>query len=445
MTSKAARKYWEQYSEPEAKLLLDNLPPSLTWQAALTVPLCAEDALIDSFWQQLQRIAPPNTLVIMVLNQRQNADAAAFASDRRCWDYLRERTTHKTITADESIVLGQGGPVTLILIDRSLAPERRFPADQGVGLARKIAGDCAFGLWHRERLRSPWIHCSDADVLLPNGYFAATDHLPQPTPSAIVYPFAHIAAGDEARWHALQEYEIWLRYYALGLIAAGSFYRYPAIGSMITCHAESYAQARGFPKRMAGEDFYLLNKLAKLGPVYCPTSPVCQIIDRPSDRVPFGTGVGTAKVQADYAEHGHYAMYDPRCFTVLKIFLHSVDMLWDIPNAENFKDYWQQHLASIPDQQKLISYLQEYPLHEVIQAAKQRGGKNPPRQREEFHHWFDAFRTLRFIHDVRDLCLPQIPWQEAIARADFLKTSSVLTREDALAALRRLEFSQNPA
>ncbi|GIR63469.1 MAG: hypothetical protein CM15mP68_1350 [Pseudomonadota bacterium] len=57
----------------------------------------------------------------------------------------------------------------------------------------------------------------------------------------------------------------------------GSAYAYPTLGSTISVHAQSYARVRGYPKRNAGEDFYLLNKLNKLHPVQVLQQPVIEV------------------------------------------------------------------------------------------------------------------------------------------------------------------------
>ena len=36
------------------------------------------------------------------------------------------------------------------------------------------------------------------------------------------------------------------------------------------------------------------------------------------------------------------------------------------------------------------------------------------------HTWFDGFRTLRFVHDMRDRRYPNLPWREALANAPFV-------------------------
>ncbi len=66
---------------------------------------------------------------------------------------------------------------------------------------------------------------------------------------------------------ATQLYELSLRYYVAGMKFARSPYAFHTIGSSMAVSPVHYARVRGFPKREAGEDFYLLNKLAKLGSV----------------------------------------------------------------------------------------------------------------------------------------------------------------------------------
>ena len=49
--------------------------------------------------------------------------------------------------------------------------ERPIPAKQGVGLARKIAGDIACALYQNKQLAAPYFFSSDADVTFPKDYF----------------------------------------------------------------------------------------------------------------------------------------------------------------------------------------------------------------------------------------------------------------------------------
>ena len=49
--------------------------------------------------------------------------------------------------------------------------------------------------------------------------------------------------------------------------------------------------------------------------------------------------------------------------------------------------------------------------------------------------WFDAFRTLRFLHDLRDLAFPSVPFFEALKRAPFIALPETVA-EDGPATLK---------
>ena len=47
--------------------------------------------------------------------------------------------------------------------------------------------------------------------------------------------------------------------------------------------------------------------------------------------------------------------------------------------------------------------------------------REAPVRLERFHGWFDALRTLRFLHLLRDSVAPSLPYQEALVRAEFIE------------------------
>lgn len=423
MPSKVVTKYLAQHAEPEAREIASILPKH-AWKVILTVPLYGEDDLLAQFLEHLQKAAHVPVLTIFVVNERESSAAEIHASNQRSLDLLRQ--WFDTDRWEQgAFAFGCRGNLNALVQDRSST--NPFPADQGVGLARKIVGDIAVALWHHGFCDNPWISCSDADVLLHPEYFQNQILLQsQRDLAAVVHAYAHIPApGNEnaPTWIALQQYELWLRYYMRGLVAAGSPYHYTAIGSMISFHAERYAEARGFPKRLAGEDFYLLNKLRKLGDVCDLTDPVQRIMDRPSDRVPFGTGVGTQKI-LDQSERGEdYSIYDPRVFKVLSLCLDSVRQLRDGIKAdiveEQLKSSLDQHFAPSIAEGCFSLFWEDHGIPEQWMAAQKRS-RNAQGAWREFHGWFDAFRTLRFIHTLRDCYLPNRPWREALLDASFL-------------------------
>jgi hypothetical protein len=57
--------------------------------------------------------------------------------------------------------------------------------------------------------------------------------------------------------------------------------------------------------------------------------------------------------------------------------------------------------------------------------------------RRRIHTWFDALRTLRFIHGMRESCLPSLPWRAALAAAEFLP-APIRTGDSAAAVCQAL-------
>ncbi len=214
----------------------------------------------------------------------------------------------------------------MLWLDRA-SPGVYIPEREGVGTARKIGGDFAAALWARGQIACPLLASSDADVRLPSDYFATLADVPLEAQrsAAWLWPFLHEAGGDARIDEATVLYEISLRYYVLGLAMARSSYAYHSIGSTLCVDARAYLSVRGFPKRAAGEDFYLLDKLAKVGPLRRIAASPLRIRARASDRVPFGTGRRTQEIAQERAAGSELLLYSPQAFRALSAVLAGLD------------------------------------------------------------------------------------------------------------------------
>ena len=136
-------------------------------------------------------------LIVLVLNARADSPAAVHAAN----EAARARLTAAASTGAR---LSDDPPVTIlafphgrvVLIDRA-APGRFLPEGQGIGLARKIGCDFALAAAASGQLAADWLHCTDADVLLPNDYFDQTEVV-EGAASAAVYFFRHRFDAGEA-------------------------------------------------------------------------------------------------------------------------------------------------------------------------------------------------------------------------------------------------------
>ena len=256
--------------------------------------------------------------------------------------------------------------IDVLGLDR-VSPGCRIPQRQGVGLARKLGADVATRYIQDGTIESDIIFTTDADARLPTDYFAA----PIGEAAAWIYPFTHVAR-DQKLLERATLYELHMRYYVDRLAHAGSPYAHHALGSTLAIAVDAYAQVRGFPRRNAAEDFYVLNKLAKVGRITPLSAPTIELEARYSDRVPFGTGPALTKASAS----NKFESYAPATFDALKIFLAA---------ASNCTRPTAGRAAELADELGFAAFLDRSP----VPTARQ------------IHTWFDGFRTLKFVHNAR--------------------------------------------
>lgn len=398
MTTRPVQQYLARHAEPEAADA-----PKGQWDTVVVVPAAGEDETLDTALDTITASSSAtgrSVLAVVVINAREGAPERYHRANASALTRLRDRPdTH--------------------LIDRARLG-RRFPDIQGVGLARKIGCDVALALWARGAVLSPWIRTTDADARVAADYLApiACDDAARGV-SVCHFPFDHrpmthtdVPRSQDPLWL----YDLGLRYYVAGLQWAGSPYAYHTVGSTLAIHAAAYAAVRGFPKRLAAEDFHLLNKLAKVGRVQPLDRGPITLIGRPSDRVPFGTGRGTAAIEADAALGKVYAFYDPRTFEGVARWLTGLDAL-----------------ASHRDLTRFLADLGEDALGMALRSAKLEHSKLPPALsaspsdsivRQKLTEAFDALRTMKLIHHIRDQGFPSLAWHQAIENCAFFALPS---------------------
>jgi hypothetical protein len=394
-------KYLQRHAEAEARPLLDYRTPH-AWHQVLVIPAYREPA---DFAAQLQQLAlrQPGLLIILVLN-RPDSD-----SDCRCNDALRNALLNfpleDTLPTSNAALLQLAPHSHLLLVER---PDP-LPADQGVGLARKLGCDLALALAANKTLCSHWIHSSDADAILPEDYFEASTKTSKAV--ALTFPFIHrLPEAPRARL-AMQLYELRLHYYVLGLQRAGSPYAYHSLGSCLAIDTSAYARVRGFPKRSGAEDFYLLNKVAKLGAVARPPCAPIELAPRLSSRVPFGTGPALAQLAELQQVESATLFYHPHSFTLLGRVLTAIAAIQQPAQA---RQQLQQKLAQSPVALRVLDELglDKFLHHAANHSADQAGfGRH-------FKQWFDGFRTLKFIHCVREQGFADLNLEQSLSSAE---------------------------
>ena len=385
MAGLALQRYLQRLSE-------DGLPPApggrARWRHSLVIPAYRESAAALQGLEQLSRGGVPLLLILVLNRPDSDPDPGANADLRRALGQLRPREQASLYRLDEH--------TDLYALDTELLCGP-LPAARGVGLARKLGCDLALQWMHAGAIASDWLCSTDADATLPADYFLQLDGAPTGAVAA-TFPFAHTASGEAPCDTATALYELSLHYYVLGLEYAGSPYAFHTLGSCLAFRAGAYAQVRGFPRRAAAEDFYLLNKLAKLGPVARLRGQAVQLRSRYSDRVPFGTGPAVAQISRARVPLDAPLFYHPQCFECLRALLEALPDLReagaDLPALLHRSGLDTDTADACSD------ILQTMGLEAALRHCRQHG-RGAQQFLRQFHQWFDAFRSLKFIRALR--------------------------------------------
>lgn len=410
-------KYLERYAEGEARAVMRALADLAhgAFEVSVVVPLCGERS---SFLAGLAAAAQatPGLLSVIVVNAELGAGEAVVAANQVLLADLERAATEQRDVAHGVRLLTH--PVgQLLIIDRGHAPDL-LPPKTGVGLARKLGSDVVLGLWRAGVVRSPWIYHCDADTTLPAGHFQR----PMPSSGAVSFPFAHVPSGQAEVDRATFEYEARLRYHLLGLRYAGSPFAYHSLGSSLAVHTVSYAQVRGFPKRAAGEDFYLLDKVNKLDRVHTATGDVQRIAARRSTRVPFGTGASVEKLLG-----GEPLRVDaPAAYDVLRQLYQHLDQVIAAHSVTPLLNW-----LAAPEQAAVCAVARTLGAQPAFEEAV-RQTRTASDLRLRVDGWFDGLKALRLLHGLRTE-YPALGLSEALAAAPFVPSEIAAAGGDSAA------------
>ncbi len=382
-------KYLRLYAEDETGLAASLIQ---RWQRVICIPVYDEAELLPQLLKRLQKES--DLLCILVFN----SPATALSENGK----RRTQKLAQTVMASFSLEQEIDDTCHLLQLNTEnshllLIQRYGLPAHEGVGRARKIACDLACQLIADARIDTEWIHNTDADASLPDDYFR---QIPDKSFAAAIYRFRHVLNPDARLQQAMQLYEYSLHYYRKGLAYAGSPYASYTIGSTLLINHQFYAMVRGFPKRSGAEDFYLLNKLVKLAPLTQLDSQELLLSSRNSKRVPFGTGPALQQISSLSEPDKAYHFYHPQCFEYLK------HLLVCFPRFRQ-TEQWQ----TLIQEEALLNYLEEIGFGDAVLHARKQARTDPAFEKH-LHDWFDALRSLKLIHWLRDNGLSSINYHE---------------------------------
>jgi hypothetical protein len=392
-------KYLKNYSVGETWQLIANDTDHIS--QVVVIPAYAEREMLFSTLASLARNTPAvlaSCLVICVVNNQMNSPDEVKKNNLQTMECLeslikkqslhmfcKEEQLHQSLTdiGDANMKLGYINAST---------PGYEIPQRVGgVGMARKIGMDTALRLLGTESATPHVILSLDADTLVQDHYLSAIRHDFTKAVKTAIVAYEHQMPSDDLEKAAICCYEIFLRYWVLGLKYAKSPWAFHSIGSTITVSTDAYLEVRGMNRRAAGEDFYFLNKLAKVSNIDYIKDTCVYPSARASTRVPFGTGKRIQRFLSGTYEKEYY-LYDPKVFLILAAWLQLMEeMILEHENQIVVK------AGCIHPRLKIFLDDNQFPM---IWSKIRRVAREKKLLVKHFHDWFDGFRTLKLIHDL---------------------------------------------
>lgn len=343
-------------------------------------------SLLKNDPSQLQK-----TMIIFVINHSILSNSEIKEDNKKSLIMLREII--KRDTNDPFVKDIISSSLNIGLIDAATEGKEFTEKEAGVGLARKIGMDKALEVFDYKINFKKIIICLDADCTVKNNYLSEINkYFNDFNLSAATVEFEHNLSVT-----GILAYEIFLRHYVIGLKYAQSPYAFHTIGSTIVVGHDAYIRAGGMNTKPAAEDFYFLQKLAKLYSIATIDSTVVKPSPRESWRVPFGTGRSMMDYNSDKKD---ILVYDPDEYLILKDWLNLLNSDLVLNTDIVLKEAKKIHT-------ELFNFLEmkdfQKDWDKILSNSKSEKQLNYQRK-----NWFDAFKTFKLMHHLRDTTFPMM-------------------------------------
>jgi len=310
---------------------------------------------------------------------------------------------------------------------------------RGVGLARKTGMDEAVRRFNLTDRPEGVISSLDADCTVERNYFTAItgELLNRKERSACSVYFEHPLSGDdfpEAVYRSITQYELYLRYYYQGLVFTGHPYVHHTVGSSMAVKALPYVRAGGMNRRMAGEDFYFIQKLIPAGGYFNLNQTTVYPSPRSSYRVPFGTGVTITKLSSSGDDL--LKTYNLGAFKELKKFFGMLDGIFKSP-PEKLGSFH----SSLPRGIKQFIGNDEWSAR-ILEIKNNTNGLRSFEKR--FFSWFNMFRIVKYLNSVHETLFSREP-VTGPASSLLNEIGVSIESDDPVSLLRRYRMLEKPA
>lgn len=395
-------KYLSKYSLPNWKLEY-NAPSNI--KSIVVIPALSEYygilTLLESLLKNDNKYFS-STLIIFVVNDKVHSAKEIKEDNQRSIELIRNIINHEANSGFTKKVIYSG--LNLGLIDAA-SEGNEFPEkDAGAGFARKIGMDQALTAFDYSTKHKKIIISLDADCTVKKNFLTSIiDNFNKRHLSAAVIKLEHRIL-DVKTTAAIICYEIFLRYYILGLKMANSPFAFQTVASTMAFDYQTYIRAGGMNKRKAGEDFYFLQKIAKRTKIEEIKSTTVFPSSRISWRVPYGTG---PRIQRFISKiKNEYLLYAPESFIILKNWLEEFNKPVILSSQEYLEVAEKIHPAL---HQFLVLNNFESSWNKILTNSK-----SLLQLKKQKLDWFDGFRTLKLIHYLRDNNFPLVNMFDAL-------------------------------
>ena len=365
---------------------LISTPPKDSLRCIVAIPSYNESGLVKCL-DSLFLCDPPgvDTEVIVLINSPEECPEEIVSVNRKSYeDALEWKATHRRDDVDFHFIFVRDLP----------------KKHAGAGLARKLVMDEALRRFDSIDNGTGIIMSLDVDAMVDKNYLTAVvRHFEDGKVAGCAVYFEHPLGGDQERgrkgegeqypqevYKAIANYELHMRYYLQAVRYTGYPYAFHTIGSCFGVRATTYCSQGGMNKRQAGEDFYFIQKVARLGTFSDLTATTVRPSPRPSDRVLFGTGPDIIRQLENPGKP--YMSYDLRLFLVLREFFQTAGSLYKGNSCDSY-------IKTLPG--VLGNYLVQSDFHGVIDEIRGNVASEKTFMSRFFRH-FNMLWILKFLH-----------------------------------------------
>jgi hypothetical protein len=363
------------------KIELNN---SIKYNNIIVVPALDELQNIITLLNSLSKNSSKylkKTLIVIVVNNTFSESEIIIEQNRMLISHLQKHIKNNF-------------PLNLGFIDASTFGKALPDKIGGVGIARKIGMDISLNYFDFGNNRKKIFISLDADCLVSNNYLETIiERFNKENLNAAIINYNHLLPVNENEKAAIINYEIFLRYYVMGLKYANSPFAFHSIGSTMAFDVEGYLKVGGMNKKKAGEDFYFLEKLAKNYDVVQIRDTMVFPSPRVSSRVPFGTGPRVKRFLENSKDE--YQLYSPISFEILKSWLEIFS------DSELNRD----STVLLSKAQEINKLLFDFLVREKFEETWNKiieNSKTEMQLKRQQINWMDGFKTLKLVHYLRD-------------------------------------------